>query len=107
MGGVSIACYLDTGHFSDFIFADGLARKVHYTCDAYFTITWALITGFNSPFPYFLPVFFVGMIIHRAIRDIKKCRETYGEAWEEYERRVPYLFIPVSSPSPLVAKALL
>jgi hypothetical protein len=36
------------------------------------------------------------MIIHRALRDIEKCREKYGEAWKEYERQVPYLFIPVS-----------
>jgi delta24(24(1))-sterol reductase len=37
------------------------------------------------------------MIIHRALRDIERCRENYGEAWTEYEKMVPYLFIPVSS----------
>jgi delta24(24(1))-sterol reductase len=36
------------------------------------------------------------MIVHRAIRDIQRCRKKYGKAWEEYERQVPYLFIPVS-----------
>ena len=36
------------------------------------------------------------MIIHRARRDIRRCRERYGEAWKEYERTVPYLFVPVS-----------
>ena len=25
----------------------GMARKVHYTCDAYFAICWGLITGFK------------------------------------------------------------
>lgn len=74
----------------------GMARKVHYTCDAFFAICWGLITGFRSPFPWFYPVFFLGMIAHRAYRDIERCREKYGEAWKEYERRVPYLFIPVS-----------
>ncbi|KAE9984335.1 hypothetical protein BLS_002649 [Venturia inaequalis] len=72
----------------------GKARKVHYTCDAYFAITWGLITGFKSPFPWFYSIFFCAMIVHRAIRDIERCREKYGEAWEEYTRRVPYLFIP-------------
>ncbi|KAK8055432.1 hypothetical protein PG993_000659 [Apiospora rasikravindrae] len=72
----------------------GLARKVHYTCDTYFAITWGLVTGFNSPFPWFYPVFFCGMIAHRAMRDIQRCRTKYGAAWEEYERQVPYLFIP-------------
>lgn len=73
----------------------GLARKVHYSCDMYFALNWGLITGFNSPFPWFYPVFFCCMIAHRAHRDITRCRAKYGEAWLEYERRVPYLFIPV------------
>ncbi|EOO01871.1 putative c-24 sterol reductase protein [Phaeoacremonium minimum UCRPA7] len=72
----------------------GMARKVHYACDAYFAICWGLITGFKSPFPWFYPVFFCVMIAHRTRRDILRCRERYGEAWKEYERRVPYLFIP-------------
>ncbi|KAF2709649.1 ERG4/ERG24 ergosterol biosynthesis protein [Pleomassaria siparia CBS 279.74] len=72
----------------------GKARKVHYACDFFFALSWGLITGFKSPFPWFYSVFFAGMIIHRARRDIERCRETYGDAWKEYERRVPYLFIP-------------
>jgi Delta24(24(1))-sterol reductase len=76
---------------------DAYARKIHYTCDAFFAISWALITGFRSPFPWFYPLFFVLMIIHRASRDIQRCRQKYGEAWKEYERQVPHLFIPVSS----------
>ena len=40
------------------------------------------------------------MIVHRAVRDIQKCELKYGEAWQEYTRRVPYLFIPVSFDRP-------
>jgi hypothetical protein len=36
------------------------------------------------------------MISHRALRDIQRCRIKYGETWTEYEKQVPYLFIPVS-----------
>ncbi|PSK34842.1 hypothetical protein B9Z65_1425 [Elsinoe australis] len=72
----------------------GFARKPHYTADTYFAICWGLITGFNSPFPWFYSVFFTLMIAHRATRDIQRCKEKYGESWKEYERRVPYLFIP-------------
>ncbi|KAL8850922.1 MAG: hypothetical protein Q9221_004122 [Calogaya cf. arnoldii] len=60
----------------------------------YFALSWALITGFSSPLPWFYPVFFFIMISHRAYRDIQKCEAKYGEAWEEYKRQVPYLFIP-------------
>ncbi|GAB1214923.1 Delta(24(24(1)))-sterol reductase erg4B [Aspergillus terreus] len=73
----------------------GKARKIHYTCDLWFALNWGLVTGFNSPFPWFYPVFFACMISHRALRDIQRCRNKYGEAWLEYERQVPYLFIPV------------
>jgi len=89
---------IETG-LGDKILADGwygLARKVHYTCDVYFSTNWGLITGFASPFPWFYPVFFVTMIAHRAWRDIHRCRQKYGDAWLEYEKTVPYLFIPVS-----------
>ncbi|RYP75251.1 hypothetical protein DL769_003862 [Monosporascus sp. CRB-8-3] len=67
----------------------GYARKLHYTCDVFFAITWGLITGFKSSFPWFYPVFFCCMIAHRALRDIQRCRNKYGEAWKEYERQVP------------------
>ncbi|KAH0541873.1 hypothetical protein FGG08_003678 [Glutinoglossum americanum] len=32
-----------------------------------------------------------------AMRDLQRCEIKYGEDWQEYKRRVPYLFIPVSS----------
>ncbi|KAF3391444.1 hypothetical protein F1880_007384 [Penicillium rolfsii] len=84
----------DTG---DSIMVDGwfaIVRKPNYIPDMFFSMSWGLITGFRSPFPWFYFLFFMVMIIHRTKRDIKKCRRKYGEAWTRYEREVPYLFIP-------------
>jgi delta24(24(1))-sterol reductase len=98
MGGVSVFTLLVHVHTWCVILmiyqTDAKARKIHYTCDLFFALSWGAITGLNSPFPWFYPVFFACMIVHRAIRDVQKCREKYGEAWMEYERRVPYLFVP-------------
>jgi hypothetical protein len=96
MAGVSQDTLTNSCTFRANLRTDGYARKIHYTCDLFFALSWGLVTGFWSPFPWFYPVFFMAMIIHRAVRDIQRCRSKYGEAWEEYERQVPYLFIPVS-----------
>lgn len=84
----------------DSILVDGwykYARKIHYTCDIFFALSWGGITGFASPFPWFYPVFFVVMILHRAYRDVERCRAKYGESWKEFEEAVPYMWIPVCS----------
>ncbi|KAI9836227.1 MAG: hypothetical protein M1819_001564 [Sarea resinae] len=72
----------------------GYARKIHYTCDLFFALSWGAITGFASPFPWFYPFFFSVMIVHRAYRDDQRCEAKYGDAWREYKRQVPYLFVP-------------
>lgn len=72
----------------------GAARKINYTGDWLVTLSWCLLCGFKSPVPYFQAIYFLILLIHRAIRDDQMCHEKYGEDWEEYKRRVPYMFIP-------------
>ena len=70
------------------------ARKPHYTADALMALSWGLICGFDHFLPYFYAVFFAVMILHRAHRDVARCRKKYGADWDRYRDEVPYLLVP-------------
>ncbi len=70
------------------------ARKIHYAADIVMATTWALCCGVGSILPYVYPIFFFGMIVHRARRDEARCRDKYGADWQRYVELVPYRFIP-------------
>jgi len=50
--------------------------------------------GFGSLIPFYYPVFFMVVLIHRCGRDFERCAKKYGKDWDEYCRQVPYKFIP-------------
>lgn len=35
-----------------------------------------------------------GLLTHRAFRDDNFCAQKYGEDWEKYKQKVPYMIIP-------------
>ncbi|KAG1151691.1 hypothetical protein G6F37_004118 [Rhizopus arrhizus] len=88
--------YIQTEHGNLLLISGwwGLARKPHYTADLMMSLSWGLITGFNSFLPYFYFCFFVCVLTHRAKRDMERCANKYGKDWERYCERVPYVLIP-------------
>jgi len=70
------------------------ARKIHYTCDIVMASIWALSCGFTGVLPFFYPVFFFFMIMHRYFRDYDRCERKYKKDWVKYCEIVPYAFIP-------------
>lgn len=70
-------------------------RKPPYTTDICMSILWALSCHqWSGLLPYFYPMFFICMILHRYTRDVAKCKAKYGKDWDTYCQRVPYVFIP-------------
>jgi len=70
------------------------AQKIHYTADIIMAFTWGLCCGYSSILPYFYPIFFFIMIMHRSNRDQVRCAQKYGEDWVKYTQIVPYRFVP-------------
>ena len=71
------------------------ARKIHYTADILMALSWGLSCGFSGVLPYLYPAFFFVMIMHRAVRDERRCRAKYGADWERYREIVPGWFLPL------------
>ena len=71
-------------------------RKPHYTADMAMAWLAAVAAGGASGFvlPYYHPLFLTPVLVHREIRDSRRCREKYGADWDRYCARVPYVFIP-------------
>lgn len=69
-------------------------RKMQYTGDIIMALSWALACGFHSLLPYFYPLFFTCMIVHRQSRDEVRCKEKYGKYWDVYVKEVPNVFLP-------------
>jgi delta24(24(1))-sterol reductase len=70
-------------------------RKPAYTADICMATLWGLSCyQWSGVLPYFYPIFFFCMIIHRYTRDMARCQAKYGQDWQIYCKQVPYAFIP-------------
>ncbi|KAI8365944.1 ergosterol biosynthesis ERG4/ERG24 [Radiomyces spectabilis] len=72
----------------------GMSRHINYLGDWLMALSWCLPCGFGSIIPYFYPIYFGFLLLHRERRDDHKCREKYGADWDKYCSIVKYRIIP-------------
>lgn len=72
----------------------GVARHINYTGDWLMSLSWSLLCGFGSVVPYFYPIYFAVLLIHRDLRDYHSCKRKYGADWDRYCAIVKYTLIP-------------
>jgi len=72
----------------------GWSRHSNYLGDWLLGLAWSLPCGFQSLLPYFYPIYFAGLLIHRERRDHQRCADKYGEDWARYCRRVRWRIVP-------------
>ena len=88
--------YLQTKRGSKLLLSGfwGLSRHFNYVGDILMALAWSLPCGFDAPVPYFYPIYFAILLIHRERRDHHFCRHKYGEDWDRYCERVRWRIIP-------------
>ena len=72
----------------------GWSRHFNYVGDVLMATSWSLPCLFGSALPYFYPIYFTALLIHRERRDFKRCSLKYGAEWQEYCRRVRWRIVP-------------
>jgi len=72
----------------------GIARHTNYLGDWLMGLAWSLNCGFGRVLPYFYPIYFAILLIHREWRDNRHCATKYGRDWERYTERVRWRIIP-------------
>ncbi len=72
----------------------GVSRHFHYIpelCAAFF---WSAPALFSNFFPYFYVCFLTILLVDRAFRHDKRCKDKYGAFWDQYCEKVPYKMVP-------------
>jgi protein-S-isoprenylcysteine O-methyltransferase Ste14 len=72
----------------------GWSRHFNYVGDILMAAAWSLPCLFGSLLPYFYPLYFSILLVHRERRDFHRCRRKYGESWEQYCSRVRWRILP-------------
>lgn len=72
----------------------GVSRHANYLGDWLMGLAWSLNCGFGRVLPYFYPIYFAILLIHREWRDARHCSAKYGADWNHYTKKVRWRIIP-------------
>ncbi len=72
----------------------GICRHPNYVGDLIMALAWCLPCGFNHALPYFYPIYFLVLLIHRQLRDESHCKQKYGKDWDRFCKIVKYRLVP-------------
>jgi len=72
----------------------GVCRHPNYLGELLIALGWSLLCGFDHLIVWYYPVFVVVLLLHRALRDERRCHERHGYTWKMYCERVRYRVIP-------------
>lgn len=73
----------------------GVCRHPNYVGDWLMALGWAAFSGTAEWLPYFHPLYFGFLLMHRQLRDEQQMREKYGkEDWSAFCRVVKYRLFP-------------
>ncbi|KAF4968707.1 hypothetical protein FZEAL_10348 [Fusarium zealandicum] len=72
----------------------GWSRHANYVGDLILSYSMCALVGSTKAVVWIYAMWMTMLLVHRCIRDEKRCSVKYGAAWTEYSRRVPWRFIP-------------
>ncbi|MFW6313223.1 MAG: DUF1295 domain-containing protein [Spirochaetota bacterium] len=73
----------------------GLSRHINYLGEVLMASGLTLALGYpGALLAWLYPLYYVVLLSTRQADDDRRCREKYGELWEEYEKRVPWRIVP-------------
>ncbi|KAK7409141.1 hypothetical protein QQX98_008691 [Neonectria punicea] len=72
----------------------GIVRHANYVGSLLYTLAACMTCGTDHLFPYTEFIILAFTVIHRCFRDEARCRQKYGETWDEYCQIVKWRMIP-------------
>jgi len=72
----------------------GASRHFNYFMDWCMSFCYGWCVGFDGIVPHLYFIYMICLLTGRAYRDDAKCRNKYGEYWDQYCEQVPYIIVP-------------